>query len=47
MSRKRTGLRNKYRSGKSTYSKRNKRAVADQYGRYVNGIQQSPERIAR
>jgi hypothetical protein len=44
--RKRTGLRNKFRTGKSTYAKRKKGAQADRYGSYVGGELRSSETIA-
>jgi hypothetical protein len=47
MARRRTGLRNRKRTGRSTYSKLGKARSADYYGSYVNGRQVSPERIAR
>lgn len=47
MSRKRTGLRNKYRSGGlSTYSRNAKRRDADSYGTWVQGRRSKPESIA-
>lgn len=46
MSRKRTGLRNRHRAGQSTYSQRNKRRDADQYGTWVQGRRTKPEIIA-
>ena len=35
MARKRTGLRNKYRSGRSTYSLKKKSRNKDHYGKFV------------
>jgi hypothetical protein len=35
--RKRTGLRNRHRNGRSTYSVKNKRKDADRYGSYDQG----------
>lgn len=37
MARKRTGLRNKFRTGKSTYSIRKKSTEADRYGSWSQG----------
>ena len=44
--RKRTGLRNKFRSGKGTYCKNKKRATADRYGTWVSGKRTGAEVIA-
>jgi len=45
--RKRTGLRNRYRSrGRSRYSRLGKRRDADSYGHYINGRQDRPDMIA-
>lgn len=44
--RKRTGLRNRYRSSRSTYSKKNKHLTADRYGTYQQGRLQSAESLA-
>lgn len=38
MSRKQTGLRNRFRSGRSTYGKRRKLNGADYYGQPANGV---------
>jgi hypothetical protein len=46
MSRKRTGLRNKYRSGRGTYSRDRKAETADRYGTWDSGKRKQPERIA-
>lgn len=46
MSRKRTGLRNKFRSGRSAYSIHQKSRSADDYGAYVNGANKVGENIA-
>lgn len=37
MARKRTGLSNRFRSGRSTYSVRHKQRVADRYGQFRDG----------
>jgi hypothetical protein len=37
MARKRTGLRNRYRSGRSTYCAQDKAKSRDRYGKYMNG----------
>lgn len=47
MSRKRTGLRNRYRSGgQSPYSRQNKKRSADLYGEMQNGKVQRQDIIA-
>lgn len=46
MARKRTGLRNRHRSGRSTYSAQNKCRQADMYGEYQNGRQLKNDVIA-
>ena len=46
MSRKRTGLRNKFRSGRGTYSREGKADSADRYGTWKDGQRKQPERIA-
>lgn len=46
MSRKRTGLRNRDRGGRSTYSTKNKGALADRYGQWTLGRQDRPDVIA-
>lgn len=46
MARKRTGLRNRYRSGRGTYSRQRKSESADRYGAWKDGRRQQPERIA-
>jgi hypothetical protein len=44
--RKRTGIRNRYRShGSGTYCRQTKRLTRDRYGTYVNGKQTDPENI--
>lgn len=43
--RKSSGLRNKYRSGRSTYNVKNKSAKRDVYGSWTNGTQIVLERI--
>ncbi len=43
----RTGLRNQERTGIGTYSRKNKRAVADHYAKYISGIQVTSERIGK
>ena len=43
--RKRTGLANRYRHGRSTYSRRKKNGVADTYGAWDNGRQTRSERV--
>jgi hypothetical protein len=35
------GLRNRYRSGRSTYSRKNKGQRADRYGQYKDGVRVS------
>lgn len=47
MSRKSSGLRNRYRTGKGTYHKLRKNRVADYYGTWVNGRCTEAERIGR
>jgi hypothetical protein len=44
--RKRTGLRNRGRSGRSTYSVQNKSRRADRYGTYYGRRCESPDTIA-
>lgn len=46
MSRKRTGLRNKSRNGKSWYCIKGKHAARDRYGKFTNGRQDTPDVIA-
>lgn len=46
MGRKHTGLRNRYRTGRSTYSVLNKGRRADRYGAFEQGRQRSPDIIA-
>lgn len=46
MSRKRTGLRNRFRSGRSTYSKMYKKTYRDTYGHFENGRKLRTEVIA-
>lgn len=46
MARKCTGLRNRFRSGRGTYSIKRKRTTADRYGTYVNGRPTAPEVIS-
>ena len=47
MARKRTGLRNRYRSGgRSTYSTERKARSSDMYGEYQNGRQVKNDVIA-
>jgi len=41
----RTGLRNRHRTGRSTYSRENKAAVADRYGEFENGRRKTADRI--
>lgn len=45
MSRKRTGLRNKFRRGRSTYSASGKSRSADTYGQYERGKQTTQDII--
>lgn len=47
MARRRTGLRNRKRTGRSTYSRLGKSRSADYYGSYASGKQVTPERIAK
>lgn len=42
----RTGIHNKYRSGRSTYNVRRKSLDADRYGTYTGGRMTNAERIA-
>lgn len=42
----RTGLRNRFRNGKGTYSKKDKRKDADSYGTFVQGKRTRAETIA-
>jgi hypothetical protein len=44
--RKRTGLRNRYRNGRSVYSAKNKRRDADSYGSWTQGRRSTSEVIA-
>jgi len=44
--RKQTGLRNRFRNGRGTYSRRAKGKIADSYGSYVNGRATRGENIA-
>lgn len=46
MSRKRTGLRNRHRTGRSTYSRAGKHDRRDTYGTWSSGRQDRPEVIA-
>lgn len=46
MGRKSSGLRNKYRTGRSTYSVKRKSANKDHYGSYTGGVLRSAENIA-
>ena len=46
MARKRTGLSNRFRSGRSTYSIKGKGKNADKYGSYTQGRIQTNESIA-
>lgn len=46
MAKKRTGLRNRYRSGRSTYSVQHKSRQADIYGKMTNGKIDSQDVIA-
>lgn len=46
MSRKRTGLRNRHRDGRSTYSVKGKAAHRDSYATFANGRQTRPDIIA-
>lgn len=43
--RRRTGLRNRFRDGKGTYSEQGKRRTADRYGGFEQGRQKSVEVI--
>ena len=45
MSRKRTGLRNRFRTGRSTYSAKAKTVTADRYGQWNLGRQERPDVI--
>lgn len=44
--RSRSGLRNRHRSGQSTYSRKKKSTRADSYGAFTNGHRIRAERIA-
>lgn len=44
--RKRTGLRNRFRTGRSTYSGEHKSVGSDRYGEYTNGIRKTGEVVA-
>lgn len=44
--RKRTGLRNKFRSGQGAYSRNRKRQISDSYGSYDRGVRSTPEVVA-
>lgn len=46
MGRRSSGLRNKYRTGRSTYSVKRKRASKDHYGSYSGGVMRAPESVA-
>jgi len=46
MGRRQTGLRNRYRTGRSTYSIERKSRGADRYGSYLNGRQTKSDVIA-
>lgn len=46
MSRKRTGLRNRFRNGQGTYSRLDKASTADRYGEWKYGQQTRSEKIA-
>jgi hypothetical protein len=46
MARKRTGIRNRYRSGKSSYSVKGKSTSRDRYGKFTNGRQDTPDVVA-
>lgn len=46
MARKRTGLRNRWRNGRGSYSKRKKGAEADRYGSWTTGKLSGGEVIA-
>lgn len=41
-----TGLRNRHRSGRSTYSIKRKASVKDRYGKFNQGRQETPDVIA-
>jgi hypothetical protein len=43
---KRTGLRNRFRTGRGSYSRRRKAAAADRYGKYDRGAQKTADVIA-
>jgi len=45
--RKASGLRNRYRSGRGSYSRGNKAKVADHYGKFVAGRRVEDDRIAK
>ncbi len=47
MSRKRTGLRNRFRQGRSTYSVLRKGRTSDTYGTWVNGVEKDPGNLVR
>lgn len=44
-SRRGSGLRNRHRNGRGTYSRQNKIARADRYGKYENGRCLYPDHI--
>lgn len=46
MGRKSSGLRNRFRSGKSTYTVQGKARRKDHYGSYSAGVLRSPENVA-
>lgn len=46
MGRKRTGLRNRFRTGRSKYSTEHKAFTADRYGEYDQGKSKRPEKVA-
>jgi hypothetical protein len=46
MGRRHTGLRNRFRTGRSTYSVERKSRTADRYGQYSNGKQIRADVIA-
>lgn len=46
MSRKSSGLRNRFRSGRGTYSLQRKSTGADRYGTFHAGVQSSADVIA-
>lgn len=46
MARKRTGLRNKFRHGRGSYSVMGKSRTADRYGQCASGKQLTPDSIA-